>query len=151
MTPIADNETFRAAIQALPCEAQHRLAALFTRRVLPLTGDERIARVVETALKEDATPEELEAAHRMARAAIVDSHCRCGSECDWREQAAYFVARAAAAAVAPEKMCLSEGSAWQAALNARMARTCAAIDDGEVSPEEESREQFRIASEFLNR
>jgi len=139
----------RKALDQLECREQRQLAARFVESVLPLGDDERIRKVIDMVRRSDPSPEELEAARKMIKAAIVDSHCRCGSECDWKEQATYFVARAAAAAVAPENKCVTRNAAWEAAVNARMACTCAAMEDEDVS-ERECGKQLQIAREFLD-
>jgi len=149
MIEITNNAELQKALEAMDCAQQRRLAARFVEDVLFLTRDERIPKVIRTVLSDHPDPEELESARKMAKASIVDSHCRCGADCDWCEQAAYFVARAAAAAVAPENKCLSKSAAWEAAVNARMACTCASIDGEDIaSPECEKQQQ--IATEFLN-
>lgn len=149
MIQIENNADFKKALEAMDCEQQRKLAARFVESVLFLTKDERIPKVIKAVLTNNPGPEELESARKMAKASIVDSHCRCGSDCDWREQAAYFVARAAAAAVAPENKCMAKSAAWEAAVNARMACTCASIDGEDIS-ERECEKQQHIATEFLN-
>ncbi|WP_456375320.1 hypothetical protein [Thiolapillus sp.] len=149
MTDAQNNTDFRKSLDRLECPQQRQLAARFVESVLHLGRDERIKKVVDMVHKGDPDPEELEAARKMIKAAIVDSHCRCGSECDWKEQATYFVARAAAAAVAPENKCITRNAAWEAAVNARMACTCAAMEDEDISAEECAK-QAQIARDFLN-
>jgi len=149
MTQIESNPEFKKALEAMDCEQQRKLAARFVESVLFLTEDERIPKIINTVLTDNPSPEELEAARKMAQSSIIDSHCRCGSDCDWREQAAYFVARAAAAAVAPENKCMIKSAAWEAAVNTRMACTCASIDGEDIS-ERECEKQRHIATEFLN-
>ncbi|WP_456403667.1 hypothetical protein [Thiolapillus sp.] len=149
MIQIENNTEFKKALESMECEQQRKLAARFVESVLFLTKDERIPKIIRAVLTDNPDPAELETARKMAQASIVDSHCRCGSDCDWREQAAYFVARAAAAAVAPENKCMLKSSAWEAAVNTRMACTCASID-GEDITERECEKQQQIATEFLN-
>ena len=87
---------------------------------------------------------------KLAMAVILDNHCRCGADCNWEEQASYFIGRAAAASVAQKDKCLSCGAAWQAAVSCRMARTCAAIESEDQGvTADESEQQFRILNEFL--
>ena len=151
MPEITDNEAFRKAIKDLECSKQRPLAALFVENVLSLSKDERIPRVIAVAAAERPSQGELDAALRSAKAVIIDSHTRCGTDCNWEEQAGYFVARAAAASVAPENKCVAGGAAWQAAISCRMARTCAAIDaDDQGTVKDESEQEFRILNEFLN-
>ncbi len=149
MNEINNNTDFKNTIKALECTQQRKLAALFAARVMPLSKDPRIARVLAVATQENISREEMEAANKLAKAAIVDLHCRCGADCNWHDQAAYFVARAAAASVSPENKCMTDSAAWQAAVNARMARTSASIEDSSINPEEEMLAQFQILNEFL--
>ncbi|HID44434.1 MAG TPA: hypothetical protein EYP34_01595 [Chromatiaceae bacterium] len=148
MSEITNNVEFKKALESLECGQQRKLAARFVEDVLFLTKDERIPKIIKAVLADNPSQEELEAARKAAQASIVDSHCRCGSDCDWREQAAYFVARAAAATVAPDNKCLSKSAAWEAAVNTRMACTCASIE-GEDITERECEKQQQIANEFL--
>jgi hypothetical protein len=151
MQEITDNEAFKKAIKGLDCSRQRQLAALFVDNVLSLSKDERIPRVIAVAASASPSQDELESALRAVKAAIIDAHTRCGAEGNWEEQASYFVARAAAAAVAPEQKCVADGVAWQTAFNARMARTCVAIDgNNETALKDESEQEFRILNEFLN-
>lgn len=155
MSEINNSETFKQAIKNLECAQQRKLAALFVANVQSLSDDDRISRIIAVAATGNPSADELELAVRSAKAAIIESHTRCGAEGDWKEQASYFVARAAAAAVAPDSKCTSGGgAALQAATSCRMARTCAAIDSNDGNEEgaikNESEQEFRILTEFLN-
>jgi len=146
-----ESKAFREAIKNLKCSRQRTLAARFVENVLSLSDDERIPRIIALAASENPSREELDAALKSAKAAIIASHTRCGADCDWEEQASYFVARAAAAAVSPEEKCAAGAAAWQAAVNCRMARTFAAIEaNTESAIKAESEQEFRILNEFLN-
>ena len=149
MIKITNDKEFRQALSGLDKVQQRVVAARFTENVLSLCDDKRIARIVKTAADADASEDELKIAHNTAKAAVFDCHTRCGSEGNWTEQAGYFVARAAAAAVSPDHL-MAGGPAWQAAVSSRMARTCERIDiaqDSGCSAEQE--QQYRILSEFL--
>ena len=151
MTTISNDAEFRQALEALDATRQRMVAAHFVEHVLDLSIDERLAMVIRTAANSAASDSELAAASSTARAATFDGHTRCGSEGDWQEQAGYSVARAAAAAVTPAGQ-LPGGSAWQAAMSSRMARTCKSIslnaaDDPAAG---ESAAQYRILSDFLD-
>ena len=151
MQKITDNEAFKKAVKDLDCSRQRPLAALFVENVLSLSRDERIPRIIAAAAAANRPQDELESALKSANAAIIDAHTRCGAEGNWEDQASYFVARAAAAAVAPEQKCAGGGVAWQAAVNSRMARTCVAIDgNNETAIKDESEQEFRILNKFLN-
>ena len=102
MSTVGNDAEFRQAITALDRSAQRALAARFLQNVLPLAGDERINRVAGVAARPDATDRDLGEALHLARAVAVEMHARCGAECNWQDQAGYFVARAALAAVSPE-------------------------------------------------
>ncbi|MDH3870904.1 MAG: hypothetical protein OEU44_01660 [Gammaproteobacteria bacterium] len=152
MTAISNDTEFRQALDRLDTIRQRVVAARFVEHVLPLSNDERLAMVTRTAARRDAPDSELVAALGSARAATFDSHTRCGSEGDWSEQAGYFVARAAAAAVTPAGQ-LPGGSAWQAAVASRMARTCESISQDAAADNpanEEIEAQYSILSEFLD-
>lgn len=149
MTAINNDTEFRQALERLDYTQQREVAALFVENVLSLSTDERVERVVKVASDAGATADEIATALRSAKAATFDCHTRCGSEGDWKEQAGYFVARAATAAVTPEAQCKAGGPAWQAAMSSRMARTSMNIDAGDVSAGDESEQQYRILSDFM--
>lgn len=150
MTQVSSDEEFRKVLDDMDVVRQRVLAARFVQNVLPLSNDKRLAHVVEVAADENATVEELDSVYRSALAAAIEGHTRCGSEGDWTEQAGYFVARAAAASVSQAGQA-DNGPAWQAAMSARMARTCKMIDatdDGAHSEEREA--QYRMLNEYLS-
>jgi hypothetical protein len=148
MTEIHNDTEFRQRVESLDAVRQRLLAARFVEKVLSLCDDERVCRIAKVAANADASADELATALHTARVAIIDSHARCGAECAWKDQAGYFVARAAAAAVSPPGQ-LAGGSAWQAAMSSRMAETCRSIDTGEDNASNARKEQYLILSEFL--
>jgi len=150
MSQITNDTEFKQAIKNLDESNQRLIAARFVESVLPLSTDERIARVVKVAADKDASADELSSALRTAKAATFDSHTRCGSEGNWTEQAGYFVSRAAVAALTPCEQCSSGSPAWQAAMSSRMARTSMEIDAEDVSATSESEQQYKILSDYLN-
>lgn len=150
MTQITNDIEFKRAIGGLDYAQQRELAGQFVKNVLELSADERIARVVETALDAGASADELANALKSARAAMLDSYTRCGAEGDWKEQAGYFVARAAVAALTPEAQNKVGDLAWQAAISSRMARISMLIDSENNATSEESDHQYRILTEYLN-
>jgi hypothetical protein len=105
--------------------------------------------VLEVAVNSGASEDELAEALKTARATTFDCHTRCGSEGDWSEQAGYFVARAATAALTPIGQ-MPSGPAWQAALGSRMAQTSQSIVSGDDIAGQEAEQQYGILSEFLN-
>ena len=74
---------------------------------------------------------------------MIDGHTRCGAECDWNDQAAYFVARAAQSA-------LDDNAAWQAAMSSRMARNSAMIASEDNSTNPEIAKQYDILNNYLS-
>jgi hypothetical protein len=148
MTEIHNDSEFRQKLESLDTARQRTLAARFVENVLPFCNDERVARVVKVAAEPHASADELATALHTAKAAIIDSHARCGAECTWKDQAGYFVARAAAAAVSPEGQ-MAGGPAWQAAMSSRMAATCRSIDSAEDHAGQAREQQYLILSEFL--
>ena len=150
MSQITNDTEFKQAIKDLDASRQRLLAARFVEHVLPLNTDERIARIVKVAADNAASANELSNALRTAKAATFDSHTRCGSEGNWKEQAGYFVSRAAVAALTPCEQCSSGSPAWQAAMSSRMARTSMEIDAVDMSTTDESEQQYKILSDYLN-
>jgi hypothetical protein len=149
MTRVSNDTEFRAALDALEPAQQRRVAARFVEHVLALCSDARIARVIRVAGNGEASEDELAEALKTARATTFDCHTRCGSEGDWSEQAGYFVARAATAALTPVAQ-MPSGPAWQAALSSRMAQTSKSIVTGDDTAGQEGSQQYRILSEFLD-
>lgn len=149
MSSITNDSEMRQAVDALAAPAQRVLAARFVANVLSLSDDSRLQRVLDTAARPDAGEDELADAYRAAKAAALEAHARCGADGEWIDQAGYFVARAAEAAVAPQIRSYAKGPAWQAAMSARMARTCLAGEADEDTHDQESQAQYRILSEYL--
>lgn len=143
---ITQDTDFKQALDKLDLPQQRRMGAAFVRNVLALNP--AVTKAVEAAANEDTTADELAVAFKQAKTAALDSHTRCGSDSDWQAQAGYFVARAATALVAPDKQ--AKAPAWEAAVNARMARTCGYIDASDESMHEESEAQYRLLEQFLN-
>lgn len=141
-----NNDTqFRQALDGLDLHQQRVMAACFTENVLPLTDDERPGRVVSTIIE----GREIEGVFKVAKAASLEAHARCGAEGDWNDQAGYFVARAAQAAVEPQVRTGGKNPAWKAAMQARMARTCLASEAGEDSHDRETVAQYNILNDYL--
>ena len=149
MATISNDREFRAALEKLDATQQRVVAARFVDSVLPLCMDERIARAMAVAADSNASTAALAEALKTAKAATIDCHTRCGSEGDWEAQAGYFVARAAIAALTPLGQ-MPGGSAWQAAMSSRMAQTSKSIASGEVASGQESEQQYRMLSAYLN-
>lgn len=145
-----NNDTeFKTVLGKLPVALQRQLAASFTDNVLALCNDARIAGAVSAARRPDITDIELAALYQAAKSASVDSYTQCGKETDWGAQAGHFVAEAAMSCVAP----VNDGVnlAWNAAMDARMARTCATIASGEGTANREADAQYRLLEQYQNR
>lgn len=150
MTGINNDTEFRAALQSLNATQQRQVAVQFIENVFPLSNDDRVELAMKTAASTDAVAEQVNAALKAAKAAVLDSHTRCGSEGDWAEQSGYFVARAAVSALTPMDQSKAGGPAWQTAMSCRMARTSQFIDTADTSTSQESETQYHILEEFLN-
>ena len=149
MPGITSDTEFRKALDGLDATRQRQVAARFVENVIALCSDERLAGVVAVAGNREAGEGALADALKTARSTTIDCHTRCGSEGDWSEQAGYFVARAATAALTPQGQ-MPSGPAWQAALSCRMAQTSRSIVTGDDTAGQESEQQYRILSEFLD-
>ncbi|MDT8282543.1 MAG: hypothetical protein RQ982_06970 [Gammaproteobacteria bacterium] len=151
MSQITNEAEFKQAIHALDATQQRLVAAMFVEHVITLSDDERIKRALKVAADKNASENEVSDALKYARAAIMDSSTRCGAEGNWTDQAGYFVARAAVAAVTPPAQSKSGSPAWQAAMSCRMALTSMLIDNDsdEVSEHSENEWQYKILSSYL--
>jgi hypothetical protein len=145
---IANDKEFRAALAGLDPARQRQVAARFVDSVLALCGDVRIAGAVSAARRPDITEVELAAMYQAAKTASVESYTQCGRETDWTAQAGHFVCKAALNCVRPASA--GEHLAWDAAMEARMARTCATIAGGEGTETREAELQYRILEAFLS-
>jgi hypothetical protein len=145
---ISNDSEFKAALSFLSGAARRLVAARFAENVLTLGPDPRVKGAIDAAKRADITAAELAAAYQSARTASVESFTRCGSECNWNDQASHFVAEAGVACVQPDKP--GANPAWDAAMQARMARTCETIATGLGTDNSEAGAQYRILAEFLN-
>ncbi|NTV97336.1 MAG: hypothetical protein HGA75_18300 [Thiobacillus sp.] len=145
---IANDKEFKAALAALDPSRQRQVAARFVDSVLGLCGDVRVAGAVSAAKRPDITDVELGAMYMAAKAASVESYTQCGHETEWSAQAGHFVCKAALNCVKPASP--HDNLAWDAAMEARMARTCAGIAGGEGTETREAEQQYRILEAFLN-
>ena len=152
MKQISNDTEFKQALHPLDEIKQRVVAAKFTEHVLALSNDDRVKRAIKVAADENASAGEVADALKSARSAILDSSTRCGAEGNWTDQAGYFVARAAVAALSPQQQTKSGNPAWQAAMSCRMAQTSMQIDnDSDEVPEHSENEwQYDILSNYLN-
>jgi len=147
-----NDKDFKAKLGTLPIAHQRHVAAQFVQRVFPLSNDFRLKAALELAQRAEISDAELAGAHQTANTARVESFTRCGKETDWTAQAGHFVAKAAVACVRPaaEGEFGNSSLAWEAAMSARMARTCETVAVGEGTENNEAEEQYRILAAFLN-
>lgn len=124
MTQITNDSDFRKAIESLDFDKQRVVAGLFVKNVIGLCDDERVSRVIDIATNASASGDELASALKTARAAT--------------------------AAVTPQSQSKGGGPAWQAAMSSRMARTSKQIDTEDVATSDESEQQYKILSDYLN-
>jgi hypothetical protein len=143
---ITNDKEFKATLGGLSASRQRQVAARFVESVMSLCADVRIAGAVRAAKRTDIVDVELAALYQAVKTASVESYTQCGRETDWSEQAGHFVAKAALNCVKPA----SDNLAWDAAMAARMARTCAVINSGEGSESREAATQFHILEAFLS-
>jgi len=145
---ISNDSEFKAALSFLSGAARRLAAARFAENVLSLGPDPRVKGAIDAAKRADITVAELAAAFQSAKAGSVESFTRCGQDCNWNDQAGHFVAEAGLACVQPDKP--GANPAWDAAMQARMARTCETIATGSGTDNAEASAQYRILAEFLN-
>ena len=146
---ISNDNEFKAALGGLPEVSRRLVAARFAESVLGLCKDHRLKTAIDTAKRADITPDELATAFQSANAVSVDSYTQCGHDCNWNNQAVHFVAQAVLAGLKPSEP--GSNAAWDAAMHARMARTCESIANGDGTDNIEAAAQYRILAEFLKR
>ena len=148
---ITNDTEFRAILSSLSASDQRKVAAAFVNNVLPLCTlckDARLSTVVSIAERAEVTEQELAAAYQLANAVRVESFCRCGQEVDWHVQVRHFVSKSALNCVKPVRDGVN--LAWDAAMDARIARTCESIASGSSVERQEAEAQYRILSDFMN-
>ena len=150
MEPINSDKQLRAALHGLDPVKRRDVCASLVDNVVAMNTDHRVSQALQAGHNPDTSPSELMAVFKAARAATVDSRTRCGADCNWRDQAAHFVARATAAAVAPEGQCQAADPPWQVVMSCRMARNCELIEADDDSINAENEAQYRIVNDFLS-
>jgi len=151
MTAIHTDAEFRAALSRLSVEQQRRVAKRFLDSVSELSGNPKLEQVLAVLESPEASDQDIADAFRLASAAARDSYTLCGREADWRRQASHFFAAASAGCLTPTgKDNGGEDLAWTAAMNARMARVCEKIADGEGYDNSEVGKQYEILQTFLD-
>jgi len=144
---IRNDSEFKLALSGLDPARQRRAAARFVERVMDLSGDVRVRAAVEAAQRGDLAEAEREVLFQAANAARVESFTQCGREADWTAQAGHFVAKAAVSCV--KAPVAGESIAWDAAMHARMARTCNSVASGTGTETREAEAQYAILEELL--
>jgi len=144
-----DNE-FKSALDRLPVDEQRKLAAQFAQRVLPLCKDSRVVAAVDAGLQPVSGDDKLTPIYNAVRGVCVESYTECGHMADWANQAGHFVAEAAAACVMPQGALHGANPAWDAAMRARLARTCASIAGGNGTDTSEVESQYHLLDDYLN-
>ena len=147
---ISNDGEFRDALAGLNLQQQRVVGSQFVKHVLELSDDPRVAQSLQAATDTEIGEAALSLVRRSVKAASLDAHTRCGADGEWTDQAGYFVARAAEACLEPEERSGSKGPAWKAAMSARMARTCLAVESDEDSHDVESRAQYQILTSYLD-
>ena len=143
-----NDKEFRAKLEALSVSPQRQVAALFVQRVFAFSNDVRIKAALDMAMRADISDAELAVVSQAANTARVESYAQCGRDSDWNTQAGLFVAKAAVSCVSP----VTDGKnlAWDAAMQARVARTCEAAT-GNITDYKEAEAQYAILDDFLNK
>ncbi len=150
MPTISNDHDLRSLLDKLPTDQQRIAGARFVQSVMHLSRDERVNRAIDTALRGDASPDELTDAYRGAKAHATKTYTECGKDTDWLAQADHFVAAAAAAALSPVNLLPeSTNRAWKAAMQARMANNCELVESEDVTHADEVQRQYAIADELL--
>jgi hypothetical protein len=144
---IHNDKDFRAALAALLLPRQRQMAARFVRQVLDLCGDVRVKTALAAAERDDISPAELVLAAQSAHSARVESYTQCGRDTGWAPQAGHFVAKAAEACV--RAAAAGDNLAWDAAMQARLARTCQTVAEGIGTENNEAQAQYQILDTFL--
>ena len=144
---ISNDKEFKTALAALPIARQRQLAAAFARRVFGLSNDARVKAALDAAQRADVADVELSLVAQAAQSARVESFTQCGQDTGWTAQAGHFVAKAAVACVRAAEE--GENIAWDAAMQARLARTCQSVADGDGTDNSEAEAQYRILETFL--
>ena len=151
MPSISNDQDLRAALDKLSLADQRLLGARFASSVLNLSGNARLAKVAEAAMEPDLSDAEMEENFKAAKSIAVQTYTACGSDADWAAQAEHFVAMAYTAVLTPEAQIVTKTNlAWKAAIQARMAKNCAMIDQDQGDVQNEAVKQYEITVDFLS-
>lgn len=145
---VNNEKEFKAALAALPLARQRQVGALLVQRVLDLCHDARVKLALGAATQTGISDEELVVVAQLARTARIESYTQCGRDTGWTPQAGHFVAAGAECCV----RAATEGEqvAWEAAMQARLARTCHDLAQGDGSDTDEASAQYQALQTYLN-
>jgi hypothetical protein len=148
---ISNDQELKQALDRLSPAQQRQLGGLFVQHALSLCDEPKIHRALRLATDPEASEADLDDAFHSAKAWAVQTYAECGRDTDWGKQAAHFLASATACLANPHPSADEGNPAWKAAMQVRMARSCALIT-GEAGEDydDEVQSQHRIATEFLN-
>ena len=150
MTAIHSDAEFRSALSGLSVEQQRRVGKRFLDSVSELSDNPKLDKVLAMVEGAGSSSQDIADAFQVASAAARDSYTLCGREADWRRQASHFYAAAAAACLTPaDKENSAQDLAWTTAMNARMARVCERIAQGEGYDNSEVGKQYEILQTFV--
>jgi len=152
MATISNDKDLRDLLEKLPVDQQRIIGLRFAESLLHLCGEERVKRAIETGLRADASPGELEDAYRAAKAWSTKTYTDCGKDTDWLAQADHFIAAAVTSALTPDNMLPEKKTnrAWKAAMHSRMANNCELVEGGGNAHLDEVKRQYEIADEFID-
>jgi hypothetical protein len=150
MPIISNDRDLRDVLNGLTDIQQRIIGASFAKSVIHLSRNEWVRRSVEIAQNPDASDAELQDALKAAKGYAAKTYTDCGKDTDWLAQADHFVAASAAAALtSTEQLAQKTNPAWAAAVHARMAKDCEAMDEDEGEIETEAQRQYRIVNDSL--
>ena len=151
MSSISNDQDLRTALDRLSLLDQRLLGARFAASVLNLSDNPKLEKLAESAIEPDLTDADREEIFKAVKSIAVQTYTACGKDADWAAQAEHFVAMAYAAVLTPESQIITKTNlAWKAAIQARMAKNCAMIENDQGDVQNEALRQYEIASEFLS-
>lgn len=150
MAKISNDKELRAALDALSLPQQRALGARFANSVAGLTSNERLLKLLDTAMEPQLSAEEQTEAFKGAKSISVSTYTACGKDADWEAQAEHFVAAACMVALTPDELVTEKQNlAWKAAIQSRMAKNCIMIGDDAGEVDNEAVKQYEITEEFI--
>jgi hypothetical protein len=145
---ISNDQELKTALDSLSGQQRRQAAVALVQQAFDLSNDPRVKSGLEVAARANASDAELAVAAAAVNSARVASYTQCGHDTNWANQAGHFVARAAQVCVKAE---VSPAEAWEAAMQARMARICQHLAVGEGTSNQEAEAQYRVLEVYLRR